>query len=166
MGGKKYILIIVVLVCLTVSLMFFFSFISMDPGYQSQKKLATVTFYPRNSTSVTFTCEVVSDSKEMSEGLMHREELPKDEGMLFVYEYPRNVSYWMKNTLIPLDIIFLDGNKTVINVEEADVEMGVPDENLRIYRSASPAQWVAEVNQGLCNLYNIDTGTHVLIKYI
>ena len=132
----------------------------------TNEQLAVVTFFPADSTSVVMTCEVVSSPEERLMGLMLREELPVDEGMLFVYEYPHNVSFWMKNVLIPLDIIFLNESGAVINVEEADVEIDVPYEELRSYCSASPAKWVVEVNQGLCNLYGIDVGTNVSIEYL
>jgi len=132
----------------------------------TNEQLAVVTFFPTNSTSVVMTCEVASSPEKRSVGLMFREELPVDEGMLFVYESPHNVSFWMKNTFIPLDIIFLNEAGTVINVEEADVEIDVPDENLGSYCSAGPALWVVEINQGFCKLYGIGVGTNVSIEYL
>jgi uncharacterized membrane protein (UPF0127 family) len=132
----------------------------------TNEQLAVVTFFPANSTSVVMTCEVASSPEERLMGLMFREELPVDEGMLFVYEYPHNVSFWMKNVLIPLDIIFLNESGTVINVEEADVEIDVPDENLGSYCSVGPVLWVVEVNQDLCKLYGIGVGTNVSIEYL
>ena len=132
----------------------------------TNEQLAAVTFFSANSTSVVMICEVASSHEERLMGLMFREELPADEGMLFVYEYPHNVSFWMKDTFMPLDIIFLDENGTVINVEEADVEIDVSDEDLRSYCSVGPVLWVLEVNQGLCNLYGIDVGTNVSIEYL
>jgi len=132
----------------------------------NNKQLAVVTFFPNNSTSVVMTCEVASSHEEHLMGLMFKEELPMDEGMLFVYEYTLNVSFWMKNVLIPLDIIFLDENGTVINVEKADIELNEPDEELKRYFSSSPAKWIVEINQGLCKLYDIDEGTNVSIEYL
>jgi uncharacterized membrane protein (UPF0127 family) len=132
----------------------------------NNEQLAVVTFFPANSTSVVMTCEVASSPEERLMGLMFKEELSADEGMLFAYEYPYNVSFWMKNVLIPLDIIFLNESGTVINVEEADVEIDVLDENLGSYCSAGPALWVVEINQGLCKLYDIGVGTNVSIEYL
>ena len=132
----------------------------------TNEQLAVVTFSPNNSTSVAMTCEVASSPEERLMGLMFREELPVDEGMLFVYEYPHNVSFWMKNVLIPLDIIFLNESGTVINVEEADVEIDVPDEEIESYFSGGSAQYVVEINQGLCKLYGIGVGTNVSIEYL
>ena len=132
----------------------------------NNEQLAVVTFFPNNSTSVVMTCEVASSHEERLMGLMFREELPVGEGMLFVYEYPHNVSFWMKNVLIPLDIIFLNESGTVINVEEADVEIDVPDEEIESYFSGGSAQYVVEINQGLCKLYGIGVGTNVSIEYL
>ncbi len=132
----------------------------------TNEQLAVVTFFPANSTYVVMTCEVASSHEERLMGLMFREELPVDEGMLFVYEYPHNVSFWMKNVLIPLDIIFLNESGAVINVEKADVEIDVPDEKLRSYCSVSSVLWVVEINQGLCKLYGIGVGTNISIEYL
>jgi len=133
---------------------------------ETNEQLAVVTFLPTNSTSVVITCELASSHEERLMGLMFRAKLSADEGMLFAYEYPHNVSFWMKNVLIPLDIIFLDESGIVINVEEADVEIDVPDENLGSYCSAGPVLWVVEINQGLCKLYGIDVGTNISIEYL
>ena len=63
-----------------------------------------------------FKVEVADDVEERSRGLMFRESLPSGAGMLFVYERAQPVSFWMKNTLIPLDMVFLDKTGTVQHV--------------------------------------------------
>lgn len=159
------ILILLMFVGLIVLLIVFSEVFVTNTENVTNEQLAVVTFFPANSTSVVVTCEVASSHEERLMGLMCREKLPVGEGMLFVYEYPHNVSFWMKNVMIPLDIIFLNETGTVINVEEADVEIDVPDENLESYCSAGPALWVVEVNQGFCKLYDINVGTNFSIEY-
>jgi len=72
----------------------------------------------------------------------------------------------MKNTLVPLDIIFIDKTGIVINIESADLEPDISDIDLKRYNSTSPAQFVVEINQGLSTLYGIKEGTPVLIEYV
>jgi uncharacterized membrane protein (UPF0127 family) len=153
-------LIIVIIVIIAGYLVFYSQF-----GEDVEEK-AIVTFYSEEETNLKVTCEIADSNSEILEGLMHRENLPEDSGMLFVYETPQNVSFWMKNTRIPLDMIFIHENKTVLNIEEADVQSGVSDSQLIRYRSAGPVKWVVEINQGLSALNGITNGTQVEIEYI
>ena len=70
-----------------------------------------------------FSVEVADDARERSKGLMHRESMATAAGMLFVYERPENVSFWMENTLIPLDMIFADPTGTVKHVHQNAVPL-------------------------------------------
>jgi uncharacterized membrane protein (UPF0127 family) len=108
--------------------------------------------------NVSFRCEVADTPAERAIGLMNRTNLSSDEGMLFIFESPRNVSFWMKNTLIPLDIVFIDESGMVVNIEQANPEPGVSDADLARYSSDRPVKWVLEVNQGLCAAYGITPG--------
>ncbi|MBA3045043.1 MAG: DUF192 domain-containing protein [Candidatus Thermoplasmatota archaeon] len=130
---------------------------------QKDEPEALVTF--NASTGITFNCEVADTDLERAAGLMYRESLDNGSGMLFVFETPHLLSFWMKNTLIPLDIIFIDENGNVINVEEANPEPGVADNDLTRYKSLEPAKWVLEINQGLSELNHIVPGTDVIIIF-
>jgi len=163
---KGRIVFFLILVCLVVVLAVFYQLTVVNMENSNEEQSAVVTFLPDDSAPIVITCEVASSPEKRLMGLMFREELPVDEGMLFVFDYPRNVSYWMKNVLMPLDIIFLDENCTVINVEKAEVEANVPDDKLKRYHSASPAKWVIEINQGICNSYGIEKGTGASIEYL
>ncbi len=90
----------------------------------------------------TVRAEVARTSSERSRGLMYRESLPEDGGMLFVYDDEAPRSFWMENTLVPLDIAFLDSSLTVVDIQS--MEPGTRD----MHRSAAPAMFALEVNRG------------------
>lgn len=103
-----------------------------------------------------FSVEVAATPAERSMGLMHRETLAQSAGMLFVYEHPQPVSFWMRNTLIPLDMIFMDATGTVERVHENAVpldETGIP--------GGTDIQFVLEINAGLARRLGIAEGTEL-----
>ncbi len=114
----------------------------------------------------TVKVEVADNQTERAKGLMNREKLCADCGMLFVYQDSAQRAFWMKNTSIPLDIIFISEEQEVLNIEEADPEPGVSDSNLTRYYSEGPAKYVVEVNQGYSERKSIEGGTKVLFRSI
>jgi uncharacterized protein len=100
----------------------------------------------------------VADTAELRErGLMFRRELAKDTGMLFIHEDMSPIAYWMKNTYIPLDILYFDAQKKLVSAQ-----LGVPpcgeQPQCPIYPSAGPAQYVLEINAGLAESLNLKPG--------
>jgi uncharacterized membrane protein (UPF0127 family) len=65
----------------------------------------------------SFTIEIASTEADKTRGLMFRRSLPKNGGMLFLYEEPRPIAMWMKNTFIPLDMVFIDSSGRVHRIE-------------------------------------------------
>lgn len=105
--------------------------------------------------------QVADNETERREGLMNVTELGKHEGMIFIYKKEAPRGFWMKNTLIPLDMIFLDADRQVINVETAYPEPNTSEENLTLYRSERPAKYVIEVNAGFAENYSVEEGDAV-----
>ena len=86
--------------------------------------------------------------------------------MLFILEETRNVTLWMKNVHIPLDMIFIDENLTIMNIEVAHVELPeTEDINLKRYYSSSPVLYVVETNAGFCTDHGIEAGDKVTITF-
>ena len=103
-----------------------------------------------------FTVEVAQTPREQAQGLMFRTEMAPDEGMLFPRDPPRVASFWMKNTVLPLDIIFIGPDKRVINVASNTVPYS---EDPVI--SEGPAAAVLELNAGRAAELGIGPGALV-----
>lgn len=103
-----------------------------------------------------FTVELADTPQARSRGLMHRETLPRGSGMLFVYESPRRASFWMKNTLIPLDMLFADQTGTIRHVHHG----AVPGDLTPIEGGAGVFA-VLEINGGLAERYGIAPGSQM-----
>lgn len=103
-----------------------------------------------------FSVEVADDAQERSQGLMHRQSMATSAGMLFVYEQPQFVSFWMRNTLIPLDMLFIDETGVVQRIHENAVpldETAIP--------GGDGIQYVLEINGGLSSRLGIEVGSEV-----
>ncbi len=103
-----------------------------------------------------FTVEVARTPQEQAQGLMHRQSLAPDRGMLFPYAPPQPVSFWMKNTLIPLDIIFIKQDRTIVNIAENTVPL-----SLDPVPSLEPVVAVLEIAGGRSAELGIKAGDRV-----
>ena len=111
-----------------------------------------------DSDSIIFNIdiELATTEEEHARGLMFRKQMDENKGMLFMFSYEDWRSFWMRNTLIPLDIIYVNAKREVVsickNAKTLD-ETSLPSE--------APAMYVIEINAGLCDKYGIDKGTKV-----
>ncbi len=105
---------------------------------------------------VRFDIELAVTPEERSRGLMFRESMPGRSGMLFIFDPPQRVAFWMKNTLIPLDMIFVDRAGTVTRVHE-----GAIPGDLRPIEGGDSVYAVLEINAGLAARYGIRPGTQL-----
>lgn len=111
-----------------------------------------------DSLKVTFDIEIADTDFDIQTGLMYRNSMQPKQGMLFVFEDERERFFYMKNTRIPLDIIYVNANKSIIsfqkNAKPFD-EMSLP--------SGGPAKYVLEVNAGLVDNWSIKVGDSISI---
>jgi uncharacterized membrane protein (UPF0127 family) len=110
------------------------------PKLVQESNMPTVTIGAQ-----TFGVEVAETFADRRQGLMDREFMPVDQGMLFVFEKPGIYPFWMKNTLIPLDIIWIGTDKRVIDFTTMQPCREKPCPS---YKPKGEAQWVLEVNAG------------------
>ena len=103
-----------------------------------------------------FNIEVADTDAERAQGLMDREKLAASAGMLFVYKTPRRASFWMKNTLIPLDMIFADASGRVTQVHPMAKPL-----DLTPIDGGDGVLFVLEINGGLAKRLGIQAGTQL-----
>jgi uncharacterized membrane protein (UPF0127 family) len=104
-----------------------------------------------------FFVKLADEPSEWQSGLMFVENMPKNEGMLFIFNDSSPRTFWMKNTLIPLDMIFIDENFAVVDVKE-----NVPpceSDPCQTYPSEVPSKFVLELNAGSVKENNIFVGS-------
>ncbi|CUH41043.1 hypothetical protein JSE7799_03786 [Jannaschia seosinensis] len=106
--------------------------------------------------TVRFRAELATTPQDQAQGLMFRKSLPRLGSMLFIYPEAQNVSFWMRNTEIPLDIIFIDAEGRITRVHEN----AVPFDETPIPAGA-PTLAVLEINGGLAADLGIDAGDEV-----
>ncbi|GHW02264.1 hypothetical protein AGMMS50249_0500 [candidate division SR1 bacterium] len=110
-----------------------------------------------------FKIEIAKSQEERERGLMFRESLAPNEGMLFVFEKLDFYSFWMKNTLIPLEMIWLDKNYKIVDVQQAEP---CPKDAISCpaYFPADKAQFVLEINQDTGVENSLRIGENCLMK--
>ena len=101
--------------------------------------------------------EVADDQESRARGLMFRESLPDGHGMLFVHEREEWLSYWMKNTLIPLDILYFDAERRLVG-QQRQVPPCPPAARCGTYPSQAPAMFVLELNAGEAERIGLQDG--------
>ena len=119
--------------------------------------LRTLVIDASGGEKVDVRVEVADDLAEQAKGLMDRTTLGENRGMLFVYPQERELSFWMKNTLIPLSIAFIDSERRIIDIQN----MKPLDDKPPHYVSAEPAQYALEVNQGFFEERGVRVGDRV-----
>lgn len=100
-------------------------------------------FNDQDSLIVKLDIEIADDDIQTERGLMYRRSMKENQGMLFIFPEVELRSFWMKNTYIPLDLIFLDENRIIVHIHE-----GAKPRSEASIPSLKPAKYVLEVNEG------------------
>jgi uncharacterized membrane protein (UPF0127 family) len=119
---------------------------------EAPQRLGAITL---NAGIHNIRAEVARTPEQRAIGLMHRREMPVNDGMLFVFDQPAQQCFWMKNTLLPLSIAFLADDGTVVNI--ADMK----PQALDAHCSARPVRYALEMNQGWFARRGIQPGTRL-----
>ena len=163
-NGNMY---IIALLIVTVSLALFFlikpdakteTVMQTDVLEMPFSKQGELLFIGRTAsdTLAMIEIEVADDDQKRARGLMYRKSIPENGGMLFRHEMEQIQSFWMKNTYIPLDIIFVNNEKTIVTIHHNTRPMKEWS-----YASTEPAIYVVEVNAGYCARHNISEGDRI-----
>jgi uncharacterized protein len=102
--------------------------------------------------------ELADTQEKRARGLMFRDFLPKDRGMLFTFSEPQHWAFWMKNTRIALDIIWMDGQKRIVYVERNVPGCSRTDEGCPQYQPTHEAMYVLEVAAGMAEALQLQRG--------
>ena len=119
--------------------------------------LTRLTFVNKDGSEVDLLVEVADAPEERTRGLMFRESLPEDQGMLFVFEQEAQHSFWMRDTLIPLSIAFIEGEGDIIDIQD----MEPLDETY--HKAEEPYLYAIEANGGWFDRNGIGIGSGVRI---
>jgi len=129
-----------------------------EPTFKKEGELIFIS--PElHDTLTRIDIEIADNQQERTQGLMHRSRMADTTGMLFIFEESSPQSFWMKNTKIALDIIFVDENKKIVAIQENTIPYSQAPVS-----SGKNALFVVEVIAGFCGKYEIHEG-HV-IAYI
>lgn len=110
-----------------------------------------------------YAVEVADDDAERARGLMFRDSLPADRGMLFIHEREEPLAYWMKNTRIALDILYFDDSLALVS-QQRDVPPCSAGNACPTYPSTGPARYVLELNAGEAARLNLSDGAYLRLS--
>ncbi|PKP25218.1 MAG: hypothetical protein CVU03_08825 [Bacteroidetes bacterium HGW-Bacteroidetes-2] len=105
--------------------------------------------------------EIADDEYKTQTGLMYRKSMEENQGMLFIFPDAQVRSFYMKNTEIALDIIYINANKQIVSFQKNAIPFDVTS-----LPSLAPAQYVLEINAGLSDLWNLEVGDKIVWEKI
>lgn len=121
------------------------------------KKDGTLTFLnDSNQVKAKIDIQIANTEFDRELGLMFRKSMEENQGMLFIFPVDTSQTFWMRNTYIPLDMVFINSQKRIVSISKNTQILSD-----QTYTSKGPAQYVLEVNAGYCDKFNIHAGDEV-----
>ena len=121
-----------------------------------------LSFFKKTGEQIAdFEVELAQNPLETELGLMYRKTMAQNRGMLFIFPDVQMRSFWMKNTYIPLDIIYLDAEKQVVSISKNAQPLSEESRP-----SEAPAKYVLELNAGVCDQKNIQKGDYITFEVL
>ncbi|MBI4019790.1 MAG: DUF192 domain-containing protein [Candidatus Aenigmarchaeota archaeon] len=169
---KGFMVIMVGLVVVATFLLLLVPYLSTRQTLQDSVTFVSATDGEERNNTVFV--EIADEPEERRRGLMNRTSLGENSGMLFVFEGESVLYFWMKDTRIPLDMIFISGSRSGDNIagghsgEIASIKRNAQPcggDPCETYGSIFPAKYVVEVNAGWADAHNVREGGTVVINY-
>lgn len=148
---KQLLVVVVLVACLIGGYVVF---------YRTSSTSVSDKFVQGNLGGVSLNMELATSTADQERGLGGRTSIPDNYGMLFVFPYDGNWGFWMKDTLIPLDMFWFDDNGQVITIHQNVATSTYPEG----FYPTSPARFVLETNAGFAAAHNIATGTQLRLQ--
>ena len=121
-------------------------------------KTAELSIINREGRVITVTAEIAASDAERTLGLMNRESLGANNGMLFIFSRDQYLNFWMKNTSIPLSIAYIDSKGIIREIQDM-----APLDTSLTYTSRYPVRYALEVNKGWFTRNNIQPGNRIIL---
>lgn len=129
-----------------------------NPNLEFEKTM--IKIIKSDGNEIELNVKIADTPNKRQNGLMFIKEMPENDGMLFIFDTEEMRRMWMKNTLIPLDMLFVGSNKEILNIKENALP-----ESLDIIYSIAPSKYVIELNGGFAKKYGIEIGDKIEFKY-
>lgn len=139
---------------LLAAILIYFKFIRINPNTKFEKTDIVIK-------NETYSLEIAKSIQQLSLGLGKREILCQKCGMIFIFSFEGTLPFWMKDTLIPLDIIWINSQNQVVSIQTAPVEPN--NSNLKQYKNNQPAKYVIELNAGVADKIGLKIGDTIQI---
>ena len=111
-----------------------------------------------------FNLEVAADDVTRMKGLSNRASFPRTSAMLFVFPREQQLTFWMKDTLIPLDVVFIDRTLRIVDIQTMEPQPGATDSELLFYTSKAAATYALELNAGVANELGLQVGQVITLR--